>query len=215
MSDCHRRSDFFIVSLSAGLPCRFLLESLMSLDHKEHEGHEEFFILSILPFVRFVSFVVRFSFLRVLAAAPDDGVDQRRLAGFDLGDGAFHCRADFGRIFDRAFGVPAQSLWRCARNRAAGLRDPCLYRRAPDRCRVGAPCGSGAPSRCSRRGCCTSTISIGMSYLTGIQSAPRSNIKSPSGCRSITSFPEPLCARATPIDMPICVPVPSSRPTWR
>ena len=36
------------------------------------------------------------------------------------------------------------------------------------------------------------TTSIGMQYFTGIQSAPRSNIRSPSGWRSTTSLPVPL-----------------------
>ena len=59
------------------------------------------FFAAIKFFVSFVLSVVIFSFLRVLAATPDDGVDQRRFAGFDLGDGALYGRADFRGVFDR------------------------------------------------------------------------------------------------------------------
>ena len=48
-----------------------------------------------------------------------------------------------------------------------------------------------------------------------INNAPASYIKSPSGWRSTTSRPVPLFASATPREIPICVPVPSSRPEWR
>ena len=44
-------------------------------------------------------FVVKSIFLCVLAAAPDDHVDQRRFAGFDLRDGALQRRTNFGGFF--------------------------------------------------------------------------------------------------------------------
>src|SRR5436309_13875261 len=50
------------------------------------------------------------SFLSVFAATPDDGVHERRFAGFYLRDSAAYCRADFRRVFDRSLGLPADAF---------------------------------------------------------------------------------------------------------
>src|SRR5687768_12908675 len=52
----------------------------------------------------------RILLLRVFAAAPDDSIYQRRLTQFYLFDGAAHCRSDFGRVFDRTLGIPADAF---------------------------------------------------------------------------------------------------------
>ena len=82
----------------------------------------------------------------------------------------------------------------------------------PGRCRAGAPYGFDAPSRCSRRGCCTSRQHGNVIFNRHPESAEVEH-QVAVGLNIDDSFPVPLYARATPMDIPICVPVPSSRPT--
>src|SRR5215475_11388598 len=94
-SDCHRRSDFLMVStFGIGFAMKF---SSLLFHHREHEVHEENFprdLLSLLAnfsylFVLFVpSWLGIIPFvLGVFPAAPYHGVHERRLAGLDLCDG--------------------------------------------------------------------------------------------------------------------------------
>src|SRR5438105_12459072 len=106
MSDCHRLSDFLMVpTFAAGFAMKNVLLKILTTKNTRITkfGPVEnpalifarvVFFAAIKVFVPFVLSVVKFFFLRFLAATPDDGVDQRRLARFDLGDGALHGGAD-------------------------------------------------------------------------------------------------------------------------
>src|SRR5688572_19608881 len=108
-SDCHRLSDFLIVAnFGAGFAMKVSSLDRIKFDctTKCTKVTKNFLLMNsslrALCVLRGEGLV-----LRVLAAAPDDGVYQRRLAVLDLCDCSLYCRADFGGIFDGTLGVPA------------------------------------------------------------------------------------------------------------
>ena len=119
-----------------------------------------------------------------LGAVLRDRVHQREPALLDLGERAHAAPAS--RPSDRRSALRRSSPWISPgpRNPAPARTGPCRYAPWPRRCRAASPCGSDAPSRCNRRGCCASRPASGSgTWRRSTARRRRTSGRRRAGCR--------------------------------